>query len=81
MPYCRRENSNRAARRGERPANPIFNARCRYCGTLGHVRYMVILANGQSHKTGPFCVDEEACWRRRHPPTQHSERLEDIYGE
>jgi len=42
---------------------------------------MVMLTNGQWRKTGPFCVDEEACWRRTHLPTQHSERLEDIYGE
>ena len=70
------------ARRGERPANPIFRGRCRYCGTLGRVRYMVIqLASGQWRKTGPFCADEDACWRRRHPPRQYSERLEDIYGE
>jgi len=69
------------ARRGERPANPIFKGRCRYCGTPGQVRHMVILTNGQWRKTGPFCADEEACWRRRHPPMKHSERLEDIYGE
>lgn len=81
MPYCRRENSNRAARRGERPANPIFRSRCRYCGAVGWVRYMVILANGQWRKTGPFCADEEACWQSRHPPTRAAARLEDIHGE
>jgi hypothetical protein len=73
--------ANSEARRGERPANPIFKGRCRYCGALGRVRYMVILANGQWRKTGPFCNNERACWERRHPPMQHTDGLEDIYGE
>jgi hypothetical protein len=73
--------ANSEARRGERPANPIFRSRCRYCGTVGQVGHMVIVANGRWRRTGPFCADEEACWRRRHPPRQYSERLEDIYRE
>jgi len=65
---------------GKRPANPIFRGRCRYCGVTGYVRYMVILADGEWRKTGPFCLDEETCWRRKHPPRPHGERLEDIYS-
>lgn len=80
MPYRQPENSSSEARRGERPTNPVFKGRCGYCGTLGQVRYMVMLTNGQWRKTGPFCMDEGACWRRRHPPREYSERLEDIYG-
>jgi hypothetical protein len=49
---------------------------------VGEARYMVIvLASGQCCKTGPFCNEEEACWRRRYPPRQYSQRLQEIYGE
>lgn len=68
------------SRWGKRPANPIFKGHCRYCGITGYVRYMVILADGQWRRTGPFCLDEETCWRRKHPPRPYSERLEDIYS-
>lgn len=66
---------------GKKPANPIFKGRCRYCTVTGQVRYMLIqLADGEWRKTGPFCADEDACWRHRHPPMEHAERLEDIYS-
>ena len=60
----------------------IIRAKCRYCGVNGNVRHMVIsFPDGRSRKTGPFCVDEQACWERRHKDVRKNlPKLEALYG-
>jgi hypothetical protein len=57
---------------------------CRYCGNDGRdgpLHYPTIEANGKTRRVGPYCVDEQGCWDRRHKDVpKFKDKLEDIYG-
>jgi len=65
-------------------AERIFQGKCRYCGVTGPVRYMKVKLDGlqvRYIKTGPWCVDEQACWDRRHNDVPKNQpTLEEMYG-